>query len=253
MVYIVIIEPHPLLRLGLSTLMACLTSADHIKTQDYDDLYQSPPHSGQTDVVLLAAHPHERINLLIQAARRAHAPRRMVLMSEAVSPPPSWTNLPSFVVGYVSTMADAETILASIRSLINYKSNVRASTLPAFNESRADAPAGSFPLNRSYRVSAASIMPALQLEVDEARLLGLSSRQYDVLVLLAQGYPIKLISRQLNISVATTKGYLESIYQRFGVHNRSEAVFVALAQGAKLAMSGSSDNDRLLASAARLS
>lgn len=61
MVRIVIIEPHPLLRLGLAGLMTQLTA---------------------TDLVLLGAHSDARINLLIQAVRHAHAPKRVVLMSE---------------------------------------------------------------------------------------------------------------------------------------------------------------------------
>ncbi|MFA7668343.1 MAG: hypothetical protein WCX93_03250, partial [Burkholderiaceae bacterium] len=68
MVYIVIIEPQPLLRLGLSTLMGYLTSPDCIKCQNYEDLYQSTPQPAPADIVLLGAPPNERINLLIQAA-----------------------------------------------------------------------------------------------------------------------------------------------------------------------------------------
>lgn len=65
-------------------------------------------------------------------------------------------------------------------------------------------------------------------------MLGLTPRQYEVLVLLAKGYPIKTVGRQLNISVATAKAHTESLYQRLDVRNRNAAVYAAIAKGATL-------------------
>lgn len=234
MVQIVIIEPHPLLRLGLAGLMACLTSTEHIKSQSYDELYHSPPHATPADLVLLGAHPEERINLLIQAARRAHAPKRMVLMSESVAPPVSWSNLPSIVVDYICTGASAESILAAVQPLIQSRHSPRLPFAHGLSPRHGMLPEAGGSTQPYYPQTAARHTMGFKLEIDEARMLGLSPRQYEVLVLLAQGYPIKLICRQLDISLATTKGHLEALYQRLGVHNRNEAVFVAMAQGAKL-------------------
>lgn len=68
----------------------------------------------------------------------------------------------------------------------------------------------------------------------EAQMLGLTQRQYEVLVLLSQGHPLKTIAKQLNISVATTKTHTETVYQRLNVHNRNAAVYTAIAKGATL-------------------
>src|SRR5690554_2787967 len=103
MVQVVIIEGQPLLRLGLAALMGCITSNDQIKIQSYDCLYRSPPTAIPCRLVLLSARPDERINLLIQAVRRVHSPKRIVLLSETPTVPPSWTDLPSVVATYVST------------------------------------------------------------------------------------------------------------------------------------------------------
>lgn len=240
MVQIVIVEPHPLLRLGLSGLMACLTSADHIKSETYDDLYHSPPQAIPADLVLLGARPEERINLLIQAARRAHSPKRMVLMSDSPAPPASWTNLPSLVVDYICTGSSAEAILAAVHSLVQPRHAPRSSFGHGMNPRHGLSPEPGGNAPPYYPQTTPRNTMAFKLEVDEARMLGLSPRQYEVLVLLAQGYPIKLICRQLNISLATTKGHLEALYQRLGVHNRNEAVFVAMAQGAALKVPPSS-------------
>lgn len=63
----------------------------------------------------------------------------------------------------------------------------------------------------------------------------LTPRQYEVLVLLARGHPIKTISRMLNISVATTKTHACTLYQRLHVRNKGEAVYTALKRWATLA------------------
>ena len=80
-------------------------------------------------------------------------------------------------------------------------------------------------------------VPAPQVvkkEMTEHELLGLTPRQYEVLVLLARGYPMKTVGRCLNISVATAKAHTETLYQRLDVHNRNAAVYAAVSRGAKL-------------------
>lgn len=68
----------------------------------------------------------------------------------------------------------------------------------------------------------------------EAALLHLTPRQYGVLALMAKGYPLKKISRELAISVATVKTHTEAVYQRLGVNNRTAAVYAATSRGATL-------------------
>lgn len=68
----------------------------------------------------------------------------------------------------------------------------------------------------------------------EADMLRLTPRQYEVLALLAKGYPLKKISRELNISVATAKTHTEALYQRLSVNNRNAAVYTAVSRGATL-------------------
>ncbi|WP_354686953.1 LuxR C-terminal-related transcriptional regulator [Cupriavidus necator] len=90
------------------------------------------------------------------------------------------------------------------------------------------APAASAP--------AASVPPPVEEEpsYDEAEMLKITPRQYEVLVLLARGYPIKTVSRMLNISVATVKSHACTLYQRLKVRNKGEAVYAALQRGATL-------------------
>jgi DNA-binding CsgD family transcriptional regulator len=55
--------------------------------------------------------------------------------------------------------------------------------------------------------------------------LGLTPRQVDVLALLVQGKPNKLICRTLNLAEGTVKTHTAAIYRALGVMNRTQAVY----------------------------
>jgi DNA-binding NarL/FixJ family response regulator len=55
--------------------------------------------------------------------------------------------------------------------------------------------------------------------------LGLTPRQIDVLALLVQGKPNKVICRTLNLAEGTVKTHTAAIYRALGVMNRTQAVY----------------------------
>ena len=59
----------------------------------------------------------------------------------------------------------------------------------------------------------------------------LTQRQFDILLLLAEGLPNKLISRRLNISQDTVKFHLKVLFQELGVGNRTACVNAARQMG----------------------
>ncbi|HEX5617979.1 MAG TPA: response regulator transcription factor [Solirubrobacteraceae bacterium] len=59
----------------------------------------------------------------------------------------------------------------------------------------------------------------------------LSAREEEVLALLAQGLPNKLIARRLEISERTVKGHLTHIFERIGVSDRTQAALWARERG----------------------
>lgn len=61
---------------------------------------------------------------------------------------------------------------------------------------------------------------------NDQELQHLSSRQREILKLLAAGDSNKKISRTLNISAGTVKAHLESIYRRLDVKNRTQAAMM---------------------------
>jgi DNA-binding NarL/FixJ family response regulator len=59
----------------------------------------------------------------------------------------------------------------------------------------------------------------------------LTRRESDVLLLLDQGLTVRQISRDLDVSEATAKGYMRGLFVKLGAHSRAQAVQVARRQG----------------------
>jgi DNA-binding NarL/FixJ family response regulator len=79
-------------------------------------------------------------------------------------------------------------------------------------------------------VHQAARMPASSMR-DDARAaqalfdtLGLTPRQLEVLRLLLQGQPNKLIARELGLSVETIKDHVAAVLRALGVNSRTQAV-----------------------------
>jgi DNA-binding NarL/FixJ family response regulator len=66
---------------------------------------------------------------------------------------------------------------------------------------------------------------------DPAETPRLSARQQQVLVLLKDGAPNKVIARELHLSEGTVKLHVSAVLQLLGARNRTEAVSVAIQQG----------------------
>lgn len=59
----------------------------------------------------------------------------------------------------------------------------------------------------------------------------LTSRQCEVLSLLCEGLPDKLIARRLDLSHHTVRGHVQILYSLLRVSNRMQAVFAARQHG----------------------
>lgn len=59
----------------------------------------------------------------------------------------------------------------------------------------------------------------------------LTSRELDVLALVAEGLDNRAIAGRLGVSWSTVKHHLEAIYGKLGVHGRMEAVREGMRRG----------------------
>lgn len=84
---------------------------------------------------------------------------------------------------------------------------------------------------RSARTAPASPTPPTSAEptVDqrwcEPKDLGLTDRQAQVLALLVQGKPNKVICRELGLADGTVRTHIQDVFRILNVHNRTQAVF----------------------------
>ena len=81
---------------------------------------------------------------------------------------------------------------------------------------------------RGEAVLAPSVAARLMRRVREDGTEGLSAREIEVLMLVADGTTNQAIGRTLHISVATVKSHLIHIFSKLGVSDRTAAVTVAL-------------------------
>ncbi|MFV0282437.1 MAG: response regulator transcription factor [Castellaniella sp.] len=265
MATVIVVEPNALLRMGLLTLVRTLDCGLTCTGTDYAQLFHPAPKRIEADLMLLSVpDTYNQMTDLVTAAQENYALRRLLLLSEAQTLPYSLLNMPSVLAGYISKHASQDVLKTSIMLVL-----AGGKCFPHPDACQVDVPhvnshtnqprrrwydqqdvpnlspgdEASQPDNLLNEPNVKSMPAALQagnqtltpeLVSREAVMLRLTHRQYEVLVLLARGFPLKKVSQELNISVATAKTHAEAIYQRLDVNNRNAAVYAAVSRGATL-------------------
>lgn len=268
MVNIAIIEPNILLRIGIRQVLKNLAYDVSFIELDYTELLNESAES-QTDLMLLSMpDTFELMIQLVDAAQRGYQPQHIVLLSDKPILPYHFLDISPIVGGYISKCASADVMMASVNLVLaggtclaaspvkvcgtctrtpgrrwyervtpaieNVASQIQLAQVSAQPQSAACIDEAA-PVVRCVPLADASAqLPSTDLIESESTLLNLTPRQYMVLALMARGYPLKKISRELNISLATTKTHVEAIYLRLSVNNRNGAVYSAVSRGASL-------------------
>ncbi len=264
MATILLIEPHPLLRLGLRQLLAqselpvqvidvepaALPSADDARLRDADLLIYGWSDDGSGTWRAM------------EDLCRYLAPQRVLVLADGLPGAMAQESVPPMVAGLLSKNCCAEVLDAAIRLVLAggecfpalvhvepaQRTDLRGMHAAGDTDgatTRPDEPIESTRAapGRSADIavrSAPLIQPDIETPSFGSHLLNITERQYEVLALLARGYPIKTVSRVLNISVATAKTHACTLYHRLHVRNKGEAVYEALRRGAKLNWPGPS-------------
>ncbi|AUA58774.1 Response regulator protein vraR [Achromobacter spanius] len=228
MAKMVLIEAHPLLRLGLWQILSKLDDVWEIEGMGLADLSKADGAHAGADLLIygLPVETDEAWSALHEI-QRVLTPKRILLLTDVMPLPMPVQGLPgASVYGCLMKTASVEILEAAIRLVM-----AGGQCFPS--EQAMQAPASTvcaLPTRDGDDASAKATMPVSA----GAQLLQITPRQYEVLVLLARGYPIKTVSRMLNISVATAKTHACTLYQRLHVKNKGEAVYAALQRGATL-------------------
>ena len=102
-------------------------------------------------------------------------------------------------LGYILKSETPDNILASIRDVLD----------------------GGAPMSRGI---ANKIISSFRIKKKADNLNQLTTRENELLKLLAEGYLNKEIADQLNVTLSTVKNHLQNIYLKLHVQNRSEAI-----------------------------
>ena len=125
-------------------------------------------------------------------------------------------------MGFVPKRASNEILFEALNVVMSGGIYVPPMTLRPPDDAAAPAEAGSVPQAlRTVREQAEA--GEVQAPPPLAS-LGLTPRQTDVLALLLQGKPNKLIARDLNLSVETVKDHVAAVLRALNVSSRTQAV-----------------------------
>lgn len=278
MATILLLEPHPLLRLGLRHLLAQAHMPGDLIDVDPAVLADPDPWTSHADLLIygLPTDAAAGWQTLSDYCRQL-SPQRVLVLADNVPPAMPEQGLPDVVRGLLSKACSADALDAAIR-LVLAGGECFPSQLPSLRwhdlapahaapsraamGSSAWQPAASAAqgfaseprhaaapivvplhgvagdLSQSGAATGGKAAVSIETPAAGAHLLNITERQYEVLALLARDYPIKTVSRLLNISVATAKTHACTLYQRLHVRNKGEAVYVALQRGATLNWQG---------------
>ncbi|CAG2131032.1 Response regulator protein VraR [compost metagenome] len=268
MATILLLEPHPLLRLGLRHLLAQAHVPGDLVDIDPQSLHEPDPWTHHADLLIYGLPADAEAGWLgLAGLCQRLEPQRVLVLAEHVPAPMPEFGLPETVRGLLAKACSAEALEAAIRlvlaggecfpSPIAVMRGAEAAAnqfaqpgqpLPEVHAASVPVPAAHADGRDGRHAAAPIVVPLhgvpshgpqshatpLETPTAGAHLLNITERQYEVLALLARGYPIKTVSRLLNISVATAKTHACTLYQRLHVRNKGEAVYVALQRGATL-------------------
>jgi DNA-binding NarL/FixJ family response regulator len=196
---LLVVDDHPLLRIGLS--MAVRTSGD-IQVVSEVAMAEAPAAIERTNpsVVVVGLHPPTGDAVTAATALMA-ADRGVVLLDEAEDPKLMLQALDSGFAAYVAKSGTTAEIVSAIR--------------------HAEVCPSSF--------AAPGLAAAVRAGQERDSLL--STRERQVLMLLREGYSGTEIAGRLGVSDSSVKTYVNRIYGKLDVSNRSQAILAALGRG----------------------
>lgn len=241
---IAVVARNTLLRAGVLQILADVSPNVVLSGFSYTDLDRHPDRSAQYDILMLSIASPERLVSLVSASLKAFAPKRIILMAEGPPDRKAIEQLPDQVVGYIDKSAPPESFINCVQRVLagGHCFPWPMATIPSspfVTASQSADSASTWHIGSVIQPVPSPDSPSdgdglAQGALAEAQLLGLTPRQYEVLVLLSRGHALKSVARVLDISLGTTKAHTESVYQRLGAHNRNAAVYIARARGATL-------------------
>ena len=204
MIRVVIVDDHELVREGLAELLAFDGDIEVAATASDGSSAVSVVSDAEPDVVLMDLSMPDVDG--IEATRRVladHPGMRVVALTSFSEGPQVLGALDAGAIGYVLKDTSPGDLRAAVRAAARGESPLSPKVAGAVIASREGPRAAA----------------------------GLSEREREVVALVAEGLPNKLIARRLEISEKTVKAHLTSVFQQIGVTDRTQAALWASRHG----------------------
>ncbi|MEO8506941.1 MAG: response regulator transcription factor [Betaproteobacteria bacterium] len=196
---ILVVDDHPLILHALSQVLPALDMDLDIlgATNREDTLTVLARHPDCALLLLDLALPGAHGLDLLAELRRTYPRLPIVVLSATHDRATIGSALAAGARGFIAKTSDPATLLDAVRTVL----------------------AGGQHVTRDIAPTRVTMVDGISIEV-----LGLTQRQSEVMLLLAQGKPNKLICRDLRLSEGTVKVHVSAILKALNVHTRSQVI-----------------------------
>lgn len=202
---VILADDHALFREGFALLLKQMQAeAEVAPAGDLDDTLTQIQRQPDADLLLLDLNMPGMHGLAsVKALMRSHPELPVVILSAVEERAEVMALLSAGVAGYIPKSSSPQVMISAIQLILAGGVYVPPLSLDYDHPARAPDP---------------GIRPSHT---------GLTVRQVDVLRLISDGKPNKLICRELGLGEGTVKAHLAAIYRALDVNNRTEAAGAA--------------------------
>jgi DNA-binding NarL/FixJ family response regulator len=248
-----LVDDHPLVRSALeSVILSMGREITVLGAGSAAQAHQCLAEAGAVDLVLLDLHLPDANGFSLMAEwRESHPQMRVLIVSACEDMGEVMRALESGAAGFIPKRTALEVLVHALRLVLSggiyvppvalkqapapmVQTSARSAAAPIkLHEPALGAASAGLSLQSVWWPGAAPSEAAaapMGVGARSASLphqLRLTPRQSEVLSLLLQGQPNKLIARQLNLSVETVKDHVASLLRVLGVSSRTQAVLAA--------------------------
>ena len=215
---VLVVDDHPLIREALRQVLRALArDIELLEAGSAPEALAAADKSDGLDLILLDLTLPGRDGLeVLRELRERYPSYPVVVLSASDQSEIVMRALDAGAMGFIPKTSSNEVLLGALRLVLS-----GGVYLPAEVLRHAPAPV----LNSRSAAAAAGV---------GYRDLGLTERQAQVLALVVQGKPNKIICRELNLAEGTVKIHVTAILKALGVTNRTQAVIEVGRLGLKL-------------------
>lgn len=202
---VMIVDDHAVVRQGTRNMLAAHPEIDVVGEAESSERLEGLIRLRAPDVLLLDIHLPDESGLdVLQAMRRAFPALKILMFSAYVEPHYIRRALALQANGYLSKTVSQQALQAAVLGL------ARGAAEPVLCESAA----------RTLSSGDAG-----------AKHAGLTAREHEILLLVAQGLTNRAIADTLVLSVKTVDSHVASLIRKLAAHNRSQLTAYAYEQG----------------------